>query len=296
LPTALACPDCGGQRLARLGALPDVAFFAGKALPNPLPGGELMHCRDCDLRLRWPRLPDYDRLYDNASVDAWQLGPLRKDQRLVQAMVLGQAGTRRVLDFGCYSGGFLAQLPAHIEKFGVEVAAAAAAVAARESGARVVATLEQLPGDLRFDVIVTMDVIEHMPSPRALLERLLARVAPGGSLIITTGDGANALWRLTGARWWYCYFPEHIAFISARWLQFHATALGARVASVRTFNYMEAPAQDALKRWTGWLKYLLRPAHHARKRAQHLRQHGWDLGVPGMGLARDHLLVRITTK
>ncbi len=53
-------------------------------------------------------------------------------------------------------------------------------------------------------------------------------------------------------------------------------------------------AHGAAKRWWGWIKYLLRLTHHARKRSRYLERTGRDLGVPGSGLARDHLLIRIT--
>lgn len=128
-------PDCGATGLHSLGPLPDVAFFAARRLDAPLPAGELLHCPHCDLRLRWPRLPDYQALYDNATVEAWTVGALRKDQRLVRALVEALPARAKVLDFGCYSGDFLAGLPVHLAKYGVEVNAAAAAVARQRSGA-----------------------------------------------------------------------------------------------------------------------------------------------------------------
>ncbi|MBL8342034.1 MAG: class I SAM-dependent methyltransferase [Rubrivivax sp.] len=291
-PTALpACPDCGHTPATALGALPDVAFFAGRRLVAPLPGGRLLRCAACDLRWRWPLVTGFEQLYDNSAVDAWTMGPMRQDQQLVHDIVVSRGQARNVLDFGCYSGEFLARLPARLQRYGVEVSAAAAALAHERAGATVKATLAQQAADLRFDVVVAMDVIEHVPSPRALLGELLERLAPGGLLIITTGDGANALWRMVGPRWWYCYFPEHIAFISRRWLEVHVPAAGAKLLDVQTFNYLQQPG--AAKRWWGWLKYLVRPAHQARKRVRHLQETGRDLGVPGGGLVRDHLLVQV---
>lgn len=292
MPSPIGCPDCGGRRIHSLGALPDVSFFAGRPLAGPLPGGRLLHCRDCDLRFRYPARDDYDRLYDNSAVDTWTPGSLRTDQRLVRDVVAGRADARTVLDFGCYTGDFLAALPPHLQRHGVEVSAAAAAVARQRAGALVTSTLAQQPPAMRFDVIVAMDVIEHVPSPRRLLTELVARLAEGGLLVLTTGDGSHPLFRLAGSRWWYCYFPEHIAFISRRWLHAHVGPAGGRLLGVEAFNYIEA--QGGALRWWGWAKYLARPAHHARKRARHLSSTGSDLGVPGIGLARDHLLIRIT--
>ncbi len=101
----------------------------------------MLHCLDCDLRFRGMLQADYAALYDNESVDAWSLGPLRTDQRLVialvQAHVAAQPQARTVLDFGCYTGEFLARLPAQLQRHGVEVSAAAGAVAAQEADALV---------------------------------------------------------------------------------------------------------------------------------------------------------------
>jgi len=295
------CPDCGSPRLNRLGRLPDVAFFAGRRLEQPLPGGELLRCAECDLRFRHPHLGSatYDRLYDNARVDTWTSGALRVDQRLVQAFVRAPTPDRRaprVLDFGCYAGDFLATLPAGVDKYGVEVNATAAARAASRTGARVEPDLDRFAPELHFDLIVAMDVIEHVPSPRALMERLLRRLAPGGRLVVTTGDGGNWLWRLLGSRWWYCYFPEHIAFVSRRWLYHHAPALHASVQQASTFNYLDERERPRLVRgWKELLRYWLDPARHAQRQRRHEAEHGSDLGVPGIGLTRDHLLMVLGT-
>jgi len=294
LTRAPNCPDCGSDRLAHLGALPAVPYFAGRPLAAALPGGALWRCRVCDLRFRYPLLADYRSLYDNANVQAWSSGPLRHDQRLVREVLEQGNCAGRLLDFGCYSGGFLAQLPQRFERFGVEVSAAAAAIARERAGAQVMGSLDAFAPALRFDAIVAMDVIEHVPSPMVLLQQLLSRLAPGGLLVLTTGDGGNLLWRLAGARWWYCYYPEHIGFISQRWLRFHAARIGCRVARVDTFNYLDEPRRGARRRWRDWLGYLLRPVRHAGKRARHLAEHGSDLGVPGIGLTRDHLLVQLS--
>jgi SAM-dependent methyltransferase len=290
------CPDCGSARQRALGVLPDVAAFAGRRLDAPLAGGRLWHCADCDLRHRHPQLAraEYDRLYDNTQVDAWEAAPLRRDQQLVKRVIEARPGAKSLLDFGCYTGDFLAALPPQLQRCGVEVNRRAAALAAQRAGAEVLPGLDAFAADRRFDVIVSMDVIEHVASPRRLLEALLARLAQGGLLVLTTGDGGHWLWRIAAARWWYCFFPEHIAFVSRGWLRHHAASLGARVVEVRNFNYLEQPGPGALKRWRVFLRYLARPRRHARRRERELAERGHDIGVPGIGLTRDHLLVVLT--
>lgn len=290
LPT---CPDCAGAGIADLGPLPDVPVFAGKRLDHALPGGRLLRCRQCDLRFRWPLLPNYDELYNNGEAQAWSAGPLRHDQSLVHGALSALSVGNKLLDFGCYSGGFLCAAPARFERYGVEVSQAAAAVARERAGAQVVGHLDDFDPAIRFDVIVAMDVVEHVASPRRLLEQFRQRLSPGGKVLLTTGDGANLLWRIVRARWWYCYFPEHIAFISRRWLAVHAGRLGLGIERVETFDYLQSAAPGTAPGWRAWLRYLAMPARHARKRARHLAAHGTDMGVPGIGLTRDHLLIQL---
>lgn len=275
-----------------IGPLPEVSFFAGVVTDRPLAGGDLLRCRVCHLKFRWPLLPDYPSLYDNSQVDSWSASPLRHDQLIVRQALEVFQDDCRLLDFGCYTGGFMAQLAPRFDRFGVEVSNRAAQVARERTGAHVVAALDEFPPDLRFDAIVSMDVVEHVRSPRALLQHLYQRLRPGGRLVITTGDGSNLLWRLVGSRWWYCYFPEHIAFISPGWLRFHMPGIGFSIDSIRRFNYLQESRATA-QGWSAWLKYLLRPERHAAKRAAHLARHGTDMGVPGIGLARDHLVIEL---
>jgi 2-polyprenyl-3-methyl-5-hydroxy-6-metoxy-1,4-benzoquinol methylase len=294
-----ACPDCAGTRLRSLGRLPDVAVFAGRTLPAPLAGGELLHCRSCDLRFRHPRLPPagYDALYDNSEAGAWSAGPLRRDQQLVRDVLVQALGGRpagaRVLDFGCYTGALLA-LPAGLERLGVEVNRVAAGIAVQRAGADVRARLQDFDGEPPFDAIVAIDVIEHMPSPREFLALLLARLADDGLLVLTTGDGGSLLWRLLGARWWYCFYPEHISFISRRWLERHAAPLDARVRRCERFNYLDETPRQRWRRWPAMISHALSESRADRRRARRLARGDVDTGVPGIGLTRDHLIVMLT--
>ncbi|MGD9750841.1 MAG: class I SAM-dependent methyltransferase [Acidimicrobiia bacterium] len=47
-----------------------------------------------------------------------------------------------------------------------------------------------------FDVVLAAEILEHVAHPDELLSRLATRVRPGGALVISTPNGANALSRL----------------------------------------------------------------------------------------------------
>jgi SAM-dependent methyltransferase len=222
-----------------LGQLPDSDCFAGKRLLQALPGGWLYRCTQYRLKFRHPlgSTETYHALYDNAATTAWPATTSRPDWDLVIAQIDAlRPGGGRVLDFGCYTGGLLSRLDARHERFGVEVNRSAARVAREKSGAEVWPSIEEVP-DERFDVIVVADVVEHVPDARSLLELLATRLAADGVVILTTGDADNPLWNRFGANWWYCFYPEHIAFVSRAWVDLALCRQGWEMLHCERFRY-----------------------------------------------------------
>lgn len=291
--TNISCPDCADRSATPVGELPKVNFFAGQKLPSPLSGGTLYRCGRCDLMFRHPRLnlSGYVELYNNQVTDIWEMHDLREDQTLVRNYIESQSAARNVMDFGCYTGHFLAALKPNLHKFGVEVNQSAAALAHEKTNATIVQRLDQFAIGQKFDLIVAMDVIEHFESPRLLVESLLARLSNNGRLLITTGDNRARLWRWLGARWWYPYFPEHIAFVSQRWLQHHAKGLSFKVVSCDPFNYLNHSVLRKAKSAASFLLYLIAPSVHAFLKRRRYVLLGGDSGVPGVGLSKDHLFI-----
>jgi 2-polyprenyl-6-hydroxyphenyl methylase/3-demethylubiquinone-9 3-methyltransferase len=119
------------------------------------------------------------------------LNPVRVDY-LAQRCSLAQ---RRVLDIGC-GGGLLAEAlarrGAHVSA--IDMAPAMIDVArlhAHESGLAIdyqQCSAEQLAGEAAatFDVITCMELIEHVPSPAALLAASAQLLRPGGDLFVST--------------------------------------------------------------------------------------------------------------
>ncbi|HEX2790633.1 MAG TPA: bifunctional 2-polyprenyl-6-hydroxyphenol methylase/3-demethylubiquinol 3-O-methyltransferase UbiG [Steroidobacteraceae bacterium] len=119
------------------------------------------------------------------------LNPVRVDY-LAQRCSLAQ---RRVLDVGC-GGGLLAE---SLARHGAHVSAIDMAPAMIEV-ARLHAHQSQLPIDYQqcsadqfaaqaaapFDVITCMELIEHVPSPAALLSAISRLLRPGGDLFVST--------------------------------------------------------------------------------------------------------------
>jgi SAM-dependent methyltransferase len=101
----------------------------------------------------------------------------------------------QVLDAGCGSGRTMQELEDYGTVQGVELDEDAAELArSRGHGQVTVGRLEQLPWpDRTFDLITSLDVIEHTPDDRATLAELLRVCRPGGWLLVTV-PAYQGLW------------------------------------------------------------------------------------------------------
>ena len=215
--SAPICRLCRAGAVTCLGAIPESDFFAGRVLKHPIAGGDLWRCDECGSMFRHPVLStrEYSQLYVAGATDQWSTDAARNDLKIIREQIIQRGGTLRVLDIGCSIGGFLLMLPSEVQKFGVEPSTAAAAVAS-QAGVRIAGCmLDEVDPGQYFDVITLIDVIEHVADPMALLDQAAAHLAPGGRLIVATGDPLNSLWRrVFRSRFWYSGFPEHITFPS----------------------------------------------------------------------------------
>ncbi len=90
----------------------------------------------------------------------------------------------RVLDFGCGNGGMLLRIRDHgADAEGFEVNPAAAEVA-RGLGFVVHPSLDALPTEPPYDVVVSNHVLEHVRDPSSTLEQVRAALRPGGKLVL----------------------------------------------------------------------------------------------------------------
>jgi SAM-dependent methyltransferase len=105
----------------------------------------------------------------------------------------------------------------YFEVSGIELCDDAAAHC-RRSGLHVLGGEADESNLARFgglDVIVMLDVIEHLRDPHATLSACAKKLNPDGIMVLTTGDFGSSLARLAGAGWRLMTPPQHQWFFTA---------------------------------------------------------------------------------
>lgn len=299
LKPLITCPDCGSTRVLRRGNIPAASVFAGQPLEQVLPGGVLVHCEDCLLTFRFPvhTRSFYDDLYARAGASEWEDGNDRSDHQVIIRALEARLSQGDVLDIGCGGGALLNRLPTGFRRFGIEISEQARAIA-RERHIELVGTsFDDLEGiTARFDAVLACDVIEHHPRPQQFFHAGLALLKPGGLFIMSTGNPMAPLWRITGGRFWYCQFAEHLSFVSPAWVRRHAGSCS--VEDILPFAYGHLTLGQRLKTSALWAYYLVSPKLYARQLARRKAWQGpfpYSPNPPGMGLSRDHFVAVLRT-
>jgi len=285
------CRSCGNHDSVKSqGKLQDARRFAGTLLPVGITGGKLCRCRNCGFVFRHPILTkeDYDTLYRSSTAQSWD-EPGRADHELVRAALRRHLGSGSVLDVGCGAGTLLAPLAGEFAISGIEMNPDASR-AAEGRGLKLIGNDLQAVTNLTagFDAVVSCDVIEHIADPVDFLSKALSLTLPGGLVLVSTGNADAWSWRLAGARFWYCYCPEHISFVSPNWFDKQAAGLGAEIVSIQQFAYSpNFPILAKAARLCLMALYQISPTFYRRIQPV-ARRNNFPVG---RGVTRDHFLV-----
>lgn len=164
---------------------------------------------------------------------------------------LGGAGA--LLDVGAATGFFVSlALRAGFSARGVELSAHAAE-RARQKGIDVqTGTLADVSGT--FDCITMLDVIEHVPDPRAELTRAARLLRAGGVLVINTPDVGSLVARVLGKRWHLIVPPEHLHYFNRSTMRRLLEEVGFEVVTETTIGKSFTPQYilKTLYKWTKW--------------------------------------------
>jgi 2-polyprenyl-3-methyl-5-hydroxy-6-metoxy-1,4-benzoquinol methylase len=198
------------------------------------PPFKVVRCKDCDLIYLNPRLREsvMERFYRDGnyfsgdSTGYAEYSAQEESLRVTFRRFLRELRDRgmtsgRLLEVGCGYGYFLDEAKNFFSySAGTELSEEAGKAANKQTGAEIfIGTIYDLPPKFKnFDIIVLINVIEHVYSPidfATVLKQLLRR---GGEIIIATPDIGSFWYTLMRKRWPSFKIPEHVVFYTEKTL------------------------------------------------------------------------------
>jgi SAM-dependent methyltransferase len=135
-----------------------------------------------------------------------------RDERVVRLVARYGPPEGALLDIGCGYGYLLSRFGGRYERYGIDVSAyAAGQVLGRLPGVRAVAAdiHRPLPFTRTFDVVLAINVIEHLTDPAVAVRTVRDALAPGGLCVIHLPTINNAV---SGLVYQFAYAgdPTHV--------------------------------------------------------------------------------------
>lgn len=144
--------------------------------------------------------------------------------------------TGYILDIGCGFGGFLraASEKGWPHPEGVEIAPPVAAYAQQFFSVKTTALEEDTYEKNLFDVVRLNNVIEHLSSPRKLVEVVHHILRPGGLFVISTPNFDSFSVAICGSAWQYIGGADHIYLFTPKALTLLLEENGFQVIRLKT--------------------------------------------------------------
>ena len=108
-----------------------------------------------------------------------------------------------------------------------------------------VGTLDSLPSEPTYNCITAFDVIEHVLDPPQLIDDAIARLKPGGHLVLTLPDLGTWVRRFMRSRWYFYIPEEHLHYFTRATMRKLLSRHGLKdvkisgTAKPMTFNYAQ---------------------------------------------------------
>lgn len=185
------CPICGSLKSRVVLVLNEFQFYSDSAtVPKRVDVKENM-CLDCGALYLNPCYSEYGFrvLFAEAgqSYGSTEGGPQEQIEWLNARGLLNEGSS--VLDVGCYDGSFLARLPDHVQKLGVDIDAPAIERGRLKHGKKGIGFIHGDFEHFQFSgnpptAITMFHVLEHLPRPVEVLKKLRSIASPATKLVV----------------------------------------------------------------------------------------------------------------
>ena len=206
------CPVCGSEARSRW----ELAGWAVYQCQSKLCG--------CQFRVQnsnWEagHVSEHARLRHLGHMDSPEVVLGRVSRKLHDLEVLGP-GTR-LLDIGSGASPLYPNATPYGAVYeAVEFDATARAAAQRDYGVEPFASLDEVPLEQKYDLIVLSEVIEHVPDPIALLHDCRLRLRPGGALYLSTPNAAGLRAQIDRKDWSSYQNSGHLLYFTPQAIEF----------------------------------------------------------------------------
>ncbi len=237
----MICPACSSSR-----SRPVDNFSTTQPSTNFFPDSYTLHsCEDCGL---WFKnyasvalnvQEYYNRL--NLVSSNWNYPQKLPHEKKLDVLLSKLPDKARVLDVGCWTGRLLSS-HTNLQRFGIEPNDSSARIA-RENGLEIVGPgVDSLKeSGQKYDLILLIDVFEHLPDPTGTIQTLTQCLELGGRLLIITGRANCIPVKLAGSTYWYFSTnPDHIIFLNKKflnWLGLKYPSLKITAKGIRHYNF-----------------------------------------------------------
>jgi 2-polyprenyl-3-methyl-5-hydroxy-6-metoxy-1,4-benzoquinol methylase len=187
-------------------------------------------------------------------IEVWLKDTDWDDQRRFD-MLKPMLPNKRLLDFGCGSGGFLNKAK-HLAG-GVQGVELERRVREYWEGQITIYPNAESADIGRYDLITAFHVVEHLLDPRVMLKTLVNMLADNGRMVIEVPSSEDALLTLYGSEsfQYFTYWSQHLFLFNAETLRRLAEQAGLRITTIQ--QYQRYPLSNHLH----WLS-LGKPGGH----------------------------------
>lgn len=217
------CPLCKSEKILLSGRIDyrKPTQFSTTDISLKMPP-ELWKCENCKSWFTQNIIPEEDatRLYAMGKAgDRWSANGLResKSEGIIRTLDIIFQKNKTVLDVGCNTGELLDFAKSQgCRTFGVELSDTSRDIL-MEKGHVAFHSLDEATDS--YDIITAFDLVEHLYNFPSFLEACSRKLTKNGLFVILTGDISSLSAHITGSNWWYLKYPEHILFISQKYIK-----------------------------------------------------------------------------
>lgn len=206
------------------------------------PGLKIFECLMCGLVYLSSHEHIHDNFYEDSrmhsaevQVDAWLKESAWDDER--RARLIGErVANRSVLEFGAGAGGLAERLQSVSSRICVVEPDDSVSERFRDIGIKRFVSIEDIASDERFDFITAMHVLEHLPDPALMLNKLGRLLRDERSrLIVEVPNAADALLTVYENQSFqeFTYWSPHLYLFNAATMRRLADKAGLEVTFLR---------------------------------------------------------------